>query len=313
MACRHRRRSATCIGSPRDTVCARRENAGPAASGRGGPHRDQHADPRRPAALRDPDRATLRLRLPVGRPGPLPRGGRLRSAPGGPAPDPDARGRCGDHPVADHACRPDRPAARPAGRGRAHGPGRDHVRPLPGSLGPHPGGDHRGHQPQRQRGRPVPRGGTGRPVADGHRQATDARLRLVQPRRVVRDGLGVAGGGAARRGSPGGRRQPGRQLPGHHRGLRAGRRAAGGDVRHPVARDRGAAGRRRVGGPAPWPPPFARRRGAPVGALRPRRVRRRLRGPEHRELLVPHPVRTVRSRRWEPSSSGPTSWPGSPR
>ena len=123
----------------------------------------------------------------------------------------------------------------------------DRVRPLARLLGPDPGRDHRRHQPQRQRGRPVPRGRAGRPVADGHRPAADARLRLVQPGGLVRDRLRVAGGGAARRDAAGGRREPARQLPRHHRRLRADRGHPGRALRHALARHRGAAGDRRLG------------------------------------------------------------------
>ena len=224
----------------------------------------------------------------------------------------DAPGRRGDLAVADDPRRPDRPAARPA-RGRCpDARGGPRVRGHARVRGAGGRGDDRRHQPQRQRGRPVPgrRAGVARASwspADAGRSVF-ARYQLVGSFATA---IGALVAGAIAQLAIDRRRVPSRRVSAGHRRLRAGRASSWRSCScGSVPAHRGAAARRpgRAHPDAPRAASLAARRGQPVGAVRARRVRGRLR---HRELHRASGSRSGSGSTRRPSGcccSGPTSW-----
>lgn len=136
----------------------------------------------------------VRLRAALGRAGAVLGRSRPEGVGSRPPAHPDAGGRHGDLPVADHDRRPAGPSPHPHPRRTVDGAGRDRLR-LDRQLHPARRRRHgRGHQPQRERDRPVPVCRAGGTLAHHRRRAADGRVRLVQPRRLVLDRPGCAGG-----------------------------------------------------------------------------------------------------------------------
>ena len=177
-------------------------------------------------------------------------------------------------------------------------------------LGPaaHPCRRDRRHLADRQRGRALPGGGTGRAVADGPRPSPNGDVRLVQPRRLRRDGVRGARRRLAEPGPAGRRHGPGRRVPRDRRRLRPHRDRDGRRVlarepgrRSPTGRDRG----RRHPSTARAPQVEADRPSA-VGPLLHRCLRRRLHPAEPDGVLVPRAVRRGAGAPRARSSSGRT-------
>ena len=225
----------------------------------------------------------------------------------------DAARRRRDLAPADDARRPVRPQADAVPRVAADGRRRDRVRRqhrVPRAARRRDAGR---AQPERQRGRAVPRHRAGLALAARRRTRPDLAVRALPGRRVGRDGVRVARRGRRHAGGPRRRVRAGGLVPGRDHRLRHRRRGDG--VRVPAA----LAGRRGPGrgdGPGRRPPDdppgaaqVAGDRGPAVGAVRARRVRRRVRHPGVHRLLADRAVRgRSRPGRRDPVRA-PTSWP----
>ena len=253
----------------------------------GSPRRSPGA--RRPAAVRDPCGADVFVRVPVRGAGALPRGTGLQRGAHRPAAHPHPGGRRPHLPVDHPPRRPPGPEA-DAGPGRGpHGGCGRALRPQRGLHRAGAGGHLWGHQPLGQRGGPLPGHRAGGAVPGAARGPAHRRLRLVPPGRSLRHRPRRPGRGLGRPGPAGQRAGPRGQLPGP--GLRLRRRGVDsrGPLRPDVRGHRGAALGRGDGAPGPaW---LQGGGAAPVRPLFAGRLRRGLRHPEPRGLLVPPALR----------------------
>ena len=249
--------------------------------------------PGRPGPVRDADAADVRLRIPRRRPRPVSRRPQPRRL--------DDRGRAHPHAhrrhdhlaLADDARRSAGAAPRARGRVDPDGGRRRRVRGHRLGAAAHRRGDDRGHLADRQRGRSVPRHRAGRPVADRARHPAHGHVRLVQPRRLPRDGQWRARGRAGQPAPAGSGRAHGGRLPGGRHRLRRDRSGHGGRLLAARRRHRAAAPGTNAGRHprALRPASIATRRLPAVGPLLARRVCGRVHPAKPDGVLVPRPVR----------------------